>query len=135
MTAPDLLASLAASGVSVCADGGALRLRPARGVPDELRDRIIELKPELLLLLQSGAASGASTPTAPPAEERAACRDRIRTLAASVSPGELLRQRKRISPALRRVCSAEEIHELILVQCLLARGIEPHGLLKRGEAA
>jgi len=62
MTAPDLLVSLAASGVSVSADAGTLRLRPARAVPDELRGALLELKPELLLLL-SGAASEYSDQT------------------------------------------------------------------------
>ncbi len=51
--------------MSVCADAGALRLRPAAAVPDELRGALLQLKPELLALLQSGAASGVSTPHAP----------------------------------------------------------------------
>ncbi len=127
MTAKTLFSELAARGVVLkSADEKLLFDAPTGVLTDDDRAELRRLKPELMLLL--------STPTAPPADDRTARRDRIRTLAASVSPGELLRQRKRISSALRRVCSAEEIHELILVQCLLARGIEPHGLLKR-EAA
>jgi hypothetical protein len=127
VTAKTLFSELAARGVVLkSADEKLLFDAPTGVLTDDDRAELRRLKPELMLLL--------STPTAPPADDRTARRDRIRTLAASVSPGELLRQRKRISSALRRVCSAEEIHELILVQCLLARGIEPHGLLKR-EAA
>lgn len=65
MNAPQLLNSLAAYGVSVRAEGDALKLRPASAVPDELRGAIIELKPELLLLLQSGAAIVPEPATAP----------------------------------------------------------------------
>jgi hypothetical protein len=124
MNARDLLASLAASGVSIRIEGDALKLRPAAALDNELRDRIIGLKPELLLLL-SGAASGESTPTVSdvatmaPADERAAHRDRIRALAAQVTPGELLQARKTIEPALRRNCTSEEIHELLLLHCWL----------------
>jgi len=115
MTAPELLASLAASGVSVRIEGDALKLRPAAALDDALRGAIIELKPELLLLL----ANGLSTPTpdtAPPSDVQ-----RIRKLAAQVSPAEFGRARKTIAPDMRRACTSEEIHELILAKILLEK--------------
>lgn len=55
MTAPDLINRLAARGVSVRIDAGLLRVRPAAAIPADLRAALLELKPKLLELLQSGA--------------------------------------------------------------------------------
>jgi hypothetical protein len=44
---------------------------------------------------------------------------RIRALAATVTPAALLQARKTIEPALRRNCTGEEIHELLLLRCWL----------------
>jgi hypothetical protein len=53
MTARDLLASLAASGVSVRIEGDALKLRPAAALDDELRAEIRSLKPAIIQLLST----------------------------------------------------------------------------------
>jgi hypothetical protein len=138
MNAPELLASLAASGVSVRIEGGALKLRPAAALDNELRDRIIELKPELLLLLSTpnapNAPDVATVADAAPAlrlvaDERTERTARIRRMAQQVTPAQLLKARRGIKPALRRTCSSEGIHELLLVQCLINQGIEPHAVL------
>jgi hypothetical protein len=51
MTAASLLDALAARGVTLWADGGALRFRPAAAVPEELRSLLRAAKPELMRLL------------------------------------------------------------------------------------
>jgi len=116
MDAKTLLRELSRRGATASLEAGRVWIEPAAALDDELRDRIIELKPELLLLL----ANGLSTPTpdtAPPADVQ-----RIRELAAQVTPAEFCRARRGITPALRRTCSSSEINELILEVCLLAKG-------------
>jgi hypothetical protein len=63
MQTSELLTEIQKRGASICANGDRLRVTGDNFLDDNLRDRIIELKPELLLLLQSGATS--APPVAP----------------------------------------------------------------------
>ncbi len=137
MNAKTLLLELSRRGATASLEDGRVWIEPAAALDNELRDRIIELKPELLLLL-SGAASGESTPapdapTAAPADDRAERTARIRALAATVTPAQLLKARKTIAPALTRDCTSEEIHEFILLRCWLDQGIGATGQPAKGK--
>ncbi len=76
--------------------------------------------------LQTVSAAAQSTLRLAESAERTA---RIRAMAQLVSPEELLKVRRRLSPAIRRNSSADEINEMLLCQCLLDKGIEPYSVL------
>jgi len=120
LEAKQLLERLTFAGVTIWRDGDAMRWRGAADVLTETdRAELRRLKPELLLLLANGLStppSDATPDTAPPSDVQ-----RIRELAAQVTPAEFCRARRGIAPALRRNSTSAEINELILEVCLLAR--------------
>ncbi len=134
MTASALLTNLKECGVSIQPHGGELEITAPAGVltPDVLAE-IRSLKPAIIQLLSTPSemskpvsADAQSTLHLAESAERTA---RIRAMAQLVSPDELLKVRRRLSPAIRRNSSADEINELILCQCLIDKGIEPYSVL------
>ena len=61
MRAETILSELRTSGVEIVADGGHLRFRPVARVSEDLRQQLIENKPELLRLLTAASAFLAET--------------------------------------------------------------------------
>ena len=66
MGARDLLADLAAAGMSICAEGDRLVIRPASKLTDDLRAALRAAKPELMALLSGGGCAAAAHPPASP---------------------------------------------------------------------
>ena len=121
MNAQSLFLDLSARGIVLEIADEKLIFDAPRGVLTE--NDLAQLrknKPELIELLStppSDVAPDTATPdTATPSDVQ-----RIRALAAKVTPAQFIAARKTIAPALRRNCTGEEINELILQVCLLAK--------------
>jgi hypothetical protein len=130
MTAPALLESLKERGATVSANGDRLKLLAPPGV---LKPRVLESlarhKAEILQLLEIERRSRASAPakvaragSTPPADRQT---ERIRRLAAIVTPEEERAAFKTIKPMLKKQMNAADLHELALTLAFGAKQPEP----------
>jgi hypothetical protein len=131
-----LLTDLQSHGVTATVNGDRLKLNgPTEVLTPDVLAEIRSLKPAIIQLLSTPSEPRQPEPadaqsTLHLAESAEAERTaRIRAMAQLVEPEELLKVRRRLSPAIRRNSSADEINEMLLCQCLLDKGIEPYSVL------